>query len=62
MSMILCRNKVTKHGKMCGFSTRLIDNSAFAIFMRYETFASTNWYHKAITPISTILGMEFTQN
>ena len=55
MVMTLCRQKVTKQGKMCGFSTRLIENSAFAIFTRYENFASINWYNKATAPISTIL-------
>ena len=55
MLMTLCRQKVTKQGKMCRFRTRLIENSAFAIFTRYENLASTNWYHKATAPISTIL-------
>ena len=53
--MTLCHQKVTKQGKMCGFLTRLIENSAFAIFTRYENFASTNWHHKATAPISTVL-------
>ena len=39
--MKLCDQRVTKQGKMFGFSTRLIENSAFAIFKRYENFAST---------------------
>ena len=45
MLMALCRQKVTKQGKMCGFLTRSTENSAFAIFKRYENFASTKWYH-----------------
>ena len=54
--MALCRHKVTKQGKMCGVLTRLIENGAFyTIFTRYENFASTNWYHKATAPISTVI-------
>ena len=52
--MTLCRQKVTKQGKISGFSTRLIENSAFAIFARFENFASTNWYHKATAPITIV--------
>ena len=44
MPMTLCHQKVTKQGRRCGFSTQSIENSAFVIFMRYEDFASTNWY------------------
>ena len=36
--MTLCRQKETKQGKMCGFLTTIIENSAFAIFTRYEIF------------------------
>ena len=55
MLMTLCRQKVTMQGKMCGFSTTIIENSAYAIFTRYEIFSSINWYHKATAPISTVL-------
>ena len=55
MLMALCRQKVTKPGKMCWFFARLIENSAFAIFLNYESFASTNWYRKATAPTSTVL-------
>ena len=54
MSMTLCRQKVTKQGKMCGFLTTVIEISAFAIFTRYENFSSRNWYPKAKAPISTV--------
>ena len=40
MSMTLCRQKVTEQGKLSGFSTRLIKNSAFAICTGYENFVS----------------------
>ena len=53
--MTLCRQKETKQGKMCGFLTSIIENSAFAIFTRYEIFSSRNTYHKAKAPISTVL-------
>ena len=52
--MTLCQ-KVTMQGKMGGFPTTIIESSALAIFMRYENFSSGNWYHKATTPISTVL-------
>ena len=55
MSMTLCCQKVTKRGWICGIPPWLIENSAFAIFTRYENFALTNWYHKATAPISTVL-------
>ena len=53
--MTLCCQKVTKQGKMCGFLTTIIENSAFVIFTRYEKFFSRSWYHKATAPISTII-------
>ena len=53
--MTLCRQKVTKQVKMCGFSTTIIENSAFAIFTCYENFSSSKSYHKATAPISTVL-------
>ena len=53
--MTLCRQKTTKQGKICGFPTTIIENSAFAIFTRYRKFSSRNWYHKATAPISTVL-------
>ena len=49
-SVTLCNQKVTKQGRMCGFSARLIETSAFAMFMH-----CANWYHKATAPISTAL-------
>ena len=55
MLMTLCRHKGTKRGKMYGFSTTIIENSAFAIFTRYENLFSRDWYHKAKAPISTVL-------
>ena len=55
MLMTSCRQKVTRQGKMCGFSTTIIEISAFAIFRRYENFSNRNWYHKATAPISTVL-------
>ena len=36
--MMLCLQKVTNQGKICRFSTTIIENSAFAIFVRYEYF------------------------
>ena len=39
---------------MCGFSTRLIENSVFAIFTRYDNFASTNRFQKSTASISTV--------
>ena len=53
--MTLCRQKVTKQVKMCGFLTTIIENSAFAILTRYENFSSSKSYHTATAPISTIL-------
>ena len=53
--MTLCCQKVTKQGKMCGFLTTKIENSAFVIFTRYEKIFSRSWYHKATAPISTII-------
>ena len=44
-----------KQKRMCGFFTRLIENSALAIFTHSENFASTNRYYKATAPISTVL-------
>ena len=32
------RQKVTEQGKMCGFSRTRVENSAFAIFPRYQSF------------------------
>ena len=55
ISMTLCHQKVTKQGRICRIPTWSIENSAFAIFACYETFARTNWYHKATAPISTVL-------
>ena len=51
--MTVFRQIVTKQGKMSGFSSRLIENGAFAIFTPYEDFASTNWYHKATAPFTS---------
>ena len=44
MLLTLCRQKVTKQGKMCEFSKTMTENIAFAIFTRYEKFSSRNWY------------------
>ena len=46
--MMLCHQKFTKQGNMCLFMTKLIENSVFAIFTRYENFASKNWYHNSV--------------
>ena len=35
-----CRQKVTKQDKLCGFSTTITENSASAIFTRYERMFS----------------------
>ena len=56
MSMALCRQKETMQGRMCGFLSRLIENSAFAILTRYDNFASTNGYHKAKTMLVLLVG------
>ena len=53
--MTLCRQKVTKQVKMCGFLTTTVENSAFAIFTHYVNFSSSKLYHKATAPISTSL-------
>ena len=53
--MTLYPQKETKQGKIGRFLTSIIENSAFAIFTRYEIFSSRNTYHKAKAPISTVL-------
>ena len=55
MLMTLRRPLVTKWSKISGFSTTIIENSAYAMFTRYEHFSSRNWYHKATAPISIFL-------
>ena len=40
MLTALCRQKVTKQGKMCRFSTTIIENTTFAIFTHYELFSA----------------------
>ena len=54
MLMTLCRQKVTKQVKMCGFLTTIVENSAFAIFTRYVNFSSGKLYHKATDPFYTM--------
>ena len=56
MLMMLCLQKVTNQGKICRFSTTIIENNAYAIFVVYEYFFSNrNWNHKATAPISIAL-------
>ena len=42
MLMTLRRQQVTKQGKICGFSTTVIENNAIEIFTFYESFSSRN--------------------
>ena len=53
MLMTICRPLVTRWGKISGFSTTIIENSAYAMFVRYEHFSDRNWYHKATAAITT---------
>ena len=47
-SIKLCHQKVAYQGRMCVFSTILIEKSFCTIFMRYDQeIISTNWYNKA---------------
>ena len=38
MLMTSYRQKVTEQGQICGFSRTRVENSAFAIFPRYQSF------------------------
>ena len=53
--MTSCHQKVTEQGKIWGFSTIIIENSAFALSTCYEKFFSRKSYHKATALISTVL-------
>ena len=40
-------------GKICRFSTTIIENTDFVTFTRSESFSCWNWYHKATAPINS---------